>query len=160
MTRYVLATLAAIVVAAGATCFVCYQSCGEPEVRAAVQKGDALEWLRSDFSLNETQFAAVKRLHESYAVECEGHCRAIQDAARLRETLKSQSPADATALASAQRKVDELRVLCETAIASHVRLVAAQMSPDQGARYLALVLPKIKDFDHQGAADVRVEHRH
>ena len=160
MTRYIFATLAAIVVAAAATWFVCYESCGNPEVRAAAQKGDALEWLRSDFNLSETQFAAVKQLHESYAVECEAHCRAIQDAARVRQTLKAQSPTDATALAAAQQKVDELRVACETAIAAHVRLVAAQMSPDQGARYLALVLPKIKDFDHQGHADVRVDNRH
>lgn len=160
MSRYVLATLAVIVAAAVATCFVSYRSCCEPAVQAAVQKGDALEWLRSDFNLTELQFAAVKRLHESYAVECEGHCRAIQEAAHQRERVKAQEPANAAAIAEAQRKVDELRVSCETAIASHVRQVAAQMSPAQGARYLALVLPKIKDFDHQGPADVRVEHRH
>lgn len=160
MIRYVLATLAVIVAAAVATCFICYQSCGAPAVQAAVRKGDALEWLRSDFNLTEPQFAAVKNLHESYAVECEGHCRAIQEAARERELLKAWTPANATAVAAAQRKVDELRATCETAIATHVRQVAAQMSPEQSARYLALVLPKIKDFDHQGPADVRVEHRH
>jgi hypothetical protein len=160
MTRYVLATITAIVAAAAATCFICYQSCTNPDVHAAVQKGDALEWLRSDFNLNEAQFAAVKRLHDSYAVECEAHCNAIQNAARQREELKTQSPVNATALAEAQKKVDELRVVCETAIASHVRQVATHMSPEQSARYLALVLPKIKDFDHQGHADVRVDNRH
>jgi hypothetical protein len=160
MTRYVLATLAAIIVAAGATAFVCYQSCAEPAVRAAARKGDALEWLRSDFNLNETQFAAVKRLHETYAVECEAHCLAIQEAASAREALKAKSPQDTVAITAAQQKFESLRAACETAIASHVRQVAAQMSPDQGARYLALVLPKIKDFDHQGHADVRVENRH
>lgn len=160
MTRYVLATITAIVAAAAATCFVCYQSCTNPEIQAAVQKGDALEWLRTDFNLNEAQFAAVKRLHDSYAVECEAHCSAIQIAARGREELKTQSPVNAAALAEAQKKVEDLRVACETAIASHVRQVATHMSPEHGARYLALVLPKIKDFDHQGHADVRVDNRH
>jgi hypothetical protein len=160
MMRYVLATITAIIVAAAAAGFICYQSCSNAEVQAAVQKGDALEWLRTDFNLNEAQFASVKRLHESYAVECEAHCNAIQNAARRREELKTQSPVNATALAEAQQKVEELRAVCETAIASHVRQVAAHMSPDQGARYLALVLPKIKDFDHQGHADVRVDNRH
>jgi hypothetical protein len=160
MTRYVLATLSAIAVAAAATCFICYRSGTDPEVHAAVQKGDALAWLRSDFNLDEVQFAAVKRLHDSYAVECEAHCQAIQNAARRREELKAQSPADATALAEAHKKVEELRVVCETAIAAHVRQVASHMSPEQGTRYLALVLPKIKDFDHQGHADVRVDNRH
>ena len=160
MIRYIVATVAVILAAAVATCAICYQFCGDPNVRAAVQKGDALEWLRTDFNLNDTQFAAVKRLHESYALVCEEHCRAIQEAARQRETVKARVPPDPVALAAAQRKVQELRDVCETAIASHVRQVAAQMSPEQGTRYLRLVLPKIKDFDHQGAADLRIEHRH
>ncbi len=160
MTKYILGTIAIIIAAAVATCAICYRVCGEADVRAAVQKGDALEWLRSDFNLNETQFAAVKRLHESYGSVCEEHCRAIQEAAGQRESVKQKTPGDAAALAAAQKKVDELREVCETAITAHVRQVAAQMSPEQGARYLALVLPKIKDFDHQGAANLLVEHRH
>ena len=160
MTRYVLATLTAIFAAAAATYFVCYGSGADPEVQAAVQKGDALQWLRADFNLSDVQFAAVQRLHDSYAVECEAHCNAIQQAAREREEVKARSPGDAVALVAAQQKVDELRVTCETAIAAHVRQVAAHMSPEHGARYLALVLPKIKDFDHQGHADVRVDNRH
>ena len=125
-----------------------------------VQKRDALEWLRTDFNLDDTQFAAVKRLHDSYSVVCEEHCRAIQEAARHRNMVKSKSPADAVALAAADQKLQELRVVCETAIASHVREVAARMSKQQGERYLAMVLPKIRDFDHQGAADLRVEPHH
>ena len=74
--------------------------------------------------------------------------------------MKSKSPADAVALAAADQKLQELRVVCETAIASHVREVAARMSKQQGERYLAMVLPKIRDFDHQGAADLRVEPHH
>ena len=160
MTKYVLATVALILAAAGTTWFVCYRVSTDPAVRAAVQKRDALEWLRNDFALNDAQFAAVKRLHESYATVCEGHCQAIQEAARQRDSLRRQTPADAIALAGAEKKVQELRLVCETAIAAHVRQVAAEMPEEQGRRYLALVLPKIQDFDHQGAADVLVGHRH
>jgi hypothetical protein len=158
MTRYVIATLALIVAAAGATWLICYRVSADPAVKAAVEKRDALEWLRNDFELDAAQFAAVKRLHESYAVVCEAHCAAIQEAARQRDTLRRESAANAAALTAAEQKVQELRVICETAIASHVRQVAAQMSAEQGHRYLAMVLPKIKNFDHRGAADVRVEH--
>lgn len=160
MTKYVLATVALIVAAAGMTWFVCYRIGTEPAIHAALEKGDALEWLRNDFTLNDAQFAAVKRLHESYATVCEEHCQAIQEAARQRDGLRAQVSADQAALAGAEKKFQELRTICETAIASHVRQVAAHMAPEQGRRYLTLVLPKIKDFDHQGAADVRVEHRH
>ena len=120
-------------------------------------RDDELEWLRSDFELNDTQFAAVKRLHDSYAVVCEEHCRAIQAAAQRRNELKALASPDPAALAAAERKLDELRVVCENAIATHVREVAAQMSEPQGRRYLAMVLPKIKVFDHHGPADVRVD---
>jgi hypothetical protein len=159
MIKYLLATLALIAAAAGATWLVSYRLGTGTAIHAAVQKRDALEWLRNDFDLNDAQFAAVKRLHESYAVVCEEHCRAIQDAAQHRNALKVQVTPDPAALAAAETKLAELKIVCETAIATHVREVAAQMSEPQGRRYLALVLPKIKDFDHQGPADVRVEHR-
>ena len=157
--RYLVVTTALIVAAALATWFVSYRLGAEPAVQAAVQKGDALEWLRNDFSLDEAQFAAVKRLHDSYALVCEEHCIAIQEAARRRNQLRTEA-ADPASLQRAEQELEELRQACETAIAGHVRQVAAQMSPAQGERYLALVLPKIADFDHQGAADLRVEHRH
>lgn len=157
--RYLFATIALIVAAASTTWFVCYRMSAEPAVLQAVQKGDSLKWLRTDFNLNEAQFAAVKRLHDSYAIVCEDHCRAIQDASRQRNALQAQTSDPAT-LAAAEKKLAELRLVCETAIATHVREVATQMSPEQGSRYLALVLPKIRDFDHRGAADLRVEHRH
>jgi hypothetical protein len=160
MSKYVLATLALILAAAGTTWWVCYRIGTEPALHAAVQKGDALEWLRNDFDLNAAQFAAVKRLHESYSTVCEQHCADIQEAARRRDALRGAPSGDPATLAGAEKRVQELRVVCETAIATHVRQVAAEMAPEQGRRYLALVLPKIKDFDHQGAADVRVEHRH
>ena len=159
MIKYLLATLALIAAVAGATWLVSYRMSTEPAIREAVQKRDALEWLRNDFDLSDAQFAAVRRLHDSYAVVCEDHCRAIQEAAQRRSALKAQASPEPAALAAAEKKLEELRMVCENAIATHVREVAAQMSEPQGRRYLALVLPKIKDFDHQGAADVRVERR-
>ena len=64
-------------------------------------------------------------------------------------------------IASADRRVEELRLVCESAIATHVRECAAQMSPEAGQRYLALILPKIKDFDHQAPPDLQLnKHGH
>jgi hypothetical protein len=52
-------------------------------------------------------------------------------------------------------------LVCESAIATHVRECAAHMSPEAGRRYLALVLPKIKDFDHQAPPDLQLnKHGH
>ena len=66
--------------------------------------------------------------------------------------------ASAAELRAANQRLQELRLVCETAIARHVRQVSALMSPQDGQRYLALVLPKIADFDHQAAPDLHLNH--
>jgi len=155
--KYLLGTLAVLLLAAAATGLVCYRLSCEPAVHAAVAKGDAMEWLRTDFHLDDRQFAAMKKLHEAYAPSCAEHCRLIQEATKARDALQTSDPA---VVAAAERKLQELRTTCETAITVHVRQVAALMSPEDGRRYLALVLPKIANFDHTAAPDLQLNHSH
>lgn len=154
-------TLALLVVVAGAVGWITYQLGHDDRVQEALARKDALAWLRTDFQLTDAQFAAIRKLHEAYAVVCEQHCQAIQEAAIRRNQLKAAPGTETAVLAAADRKVEELRQVCEAAIAGHVREVAAQMAPEQGRRYLALVLPKIADFDHRAAPDLGLNsHRH
>ena len=155
--KYLLGTIAVLALLAAATGVFCYRLSADPVLHAAAAQGDALAWLRADFHLNDAQFDAIRKLHEAYAPSCAEHCRMIQEAAKAREALQG---ADPVAVAAAERKLQELRAVCETAIARHVRQVAAEMSPADGARYLALVLPKIADFDHLVAPDLRLNHTH
>lgn len=157
--KYLLNTLAVLVFAAAATGFVCYRMSFDPELHAVASRGDALQWLRMDFHLSDKQFAAIRRLHEAYAGTCEEHCRMIQEATRARNELAA-AKGDATALTAANDQLQELRLVCETAITRHVREVAALMPPDDGRRYLALVLPKIAGFDHRAAPDLQLNHAH
>jgi Spy/CpxP family protein refolding chaperone len=160
MKRFAL-TLALVVAAAAAAGIVAFRASGDPAVRAALARQDAMAWLRSDFQLTDAQFAAIKKLHDSYSTECERHCNAIQVAVRARAALKYAPQPDGAAIAAADRKVEELRLECESAIAAHVRRCAAEMSPAAGERYLALVLPKIKDFDHIAPPDLGLNgHKH
>jgi uncharacterized membrane protein len=159
--RHLLVTIAVLVALACIAGFVSFRLGQDPLVHEALARRDALEWLRADFKLDDAQFASIRRLHESYSVVCEEHCRAIQDAARARNALKASPAANPAKLAAAEQRVQDLRLVCESAIAAHVREVAAQMSPEQGTRYLALVLPKVADFDHQAAPDLGLNaHRH
>jgi hypothetical protein len=128
-------------------------------LHAAAAKGDAMQWLRTDFQLTDAQFAAIWQLHESYAGTCEEHCRMIREASRARAVLEA-AQGDAATLAAANQKVQELRQVCETAITRHVREVAALMPPEDGRRYLAMVLPKIAAFDHQAAPDLHLDPTH
>ena len=155
--KYLFGTLALVVLVAALTGVVCFRMNSNPQLHAAAAKGDALQWLRTDFHLTDAQFAAIRQLHESYAGTCEEHCRMIQEATRARDALAAAS-GDAAALSAANRELAELRQNCETAIARHVRQVAALMAADDGRRYLALVLPKIAAFDHRAAPDLRLNH--
>jgi hypothetical protein len=156
--KHLLGTWALLVFAAVATGFLCFRLGNDPVLHAAVRQGDPMEWLRADFHLDDAQFAAIKKLHEDYAPTCEEHCRLIQEATRTRATLRSGGGGDPAAVAAAEARLQELRTRCETAIARHVRQVAAEMSPAHGSRYLALVLPKISDFDHRAAPDLHLNH--
>jgi hypothetical protein len=121
---------------------VFYTVSREPaELRQALNDGDAMAWLRAEFQLNDTQFAAIKKLHEDYRVVCAGHCTAIMAAE------KRGAP---------QTEVAALEKTCVEAMTVHFRRVAALMPPGQGERYLAIVLPRIADFDHRGAPNVQV----
>jgi len=155
--KYLFGTLALVVLVAALTGVVCFRMNSNPQLHAAAAKGDALQWLRTDFHLTDAQFAAIRQLHESYAGTCEEHCRMIQEATRARDALAA-ARGDAAALSAANRELAELRQNCETAIARHVRQVAALMAADDGRRYLALVLPKIAAFDHRAAPDLRLNH--
>lgn len=159
-TRHLFLTLALVVAAAAGAGWAVYRTSVDRPVQAALARQDAMEWLRTDFNLTDAQFAAIKRLHDAYAIVCEEHCRAIQDATHARATLKSAGNADAAALAAADRRVEELRTVCETAIAAHVRQCASLMAPRDAERYLALVLPLIKDFDHVAPPDLKLSRPH
>ncbi len=160
--KYLLATLALVAAIASVAGFISFRASSDPAVQQALAQGDAMEWLRTDFHLTPAQFDAIKKLHDSYSVVCEDHCRDIQNATRARSALQQKTPGDAAALAAADRRAEELRLVCESAIATHVRQCAAHMSPEAGQRYLALVLPKISDFDHQAPPDLQLnrQHRH
>lgn len=157
--KYLLGTLAVLALAAAVIGFVCFRMSSDPLLHAAAAKGDAMLWLRTDFHLTDAQLAAIRQLHESYAGTCDEHCRMIQDATKARNALES-ARGDMAALDAANSKLQEVRIVCETAITNHVRQVAGLMSPAEGRRYLALVLPKIADFDHQIAPDLQLNPTH
>ena len=154
-------TIGLLVVVAALVAGVSYHFGRDDSLNEALSKRDAMAWLRRDFRLDDAQFEAIRKLHESYSVVCERHCEAIQEAAMNRNVLKAAPTTERAVLAAAERKLEDLRRVCESAIAAHVREVSAHMSPGQGRRYLALVLPKIAEFDHRAAPALDLStHRH
>lgn len=158
--KHLVITLTVLSLVAAAVGFTAFHTAGDADVKAALEQRDAMAWLRTEFSLTDLQYQRIKTLHDSYSLECADHCRAIQEAEQTRDALKAAG-ADPARLAEANRTLQHLELVCETAIAAHVRRCAAEMSPAAAERYLALVLPKIADFDHRAPPDVGINpHRH
>ena len=97
-------------------------------------------WLRTEFKLDEASFTAVKKLHDDYGVACGEHCAAIMAAKRR---------------AAPASEIASLEATCVRAMTAHFRKVATLMSREQGERYLALVLPRVSNYAHEGAPSVR-----
>jgi len=141
--RNLLLTLAVIATACAVSFGVFYAASGAPaEVRRAEREGDAMVWLRTEFHLDDAQFAAIKKLHDDYGTVCASHCAAIM-AAEKRGAPRAE--------------VAALEKTCVNAMTEHFQRVAALMPRGQGERYLAAVLPRIADYDHRGAPNVQVK---
>jgi len=156
--KFLVLTLSLIAAAAGTVGGACYCLGGDPALRSAAAQHDAMAWLRADFHLTDTQAQAIDRLHASYAPACDEHCRLVREATQARDALRSANAGDA-ALAAAEQKLSEVQTTCETALNRQVRSVAALMSPADGQRYLAMLLPMITSFDHTAAPDLHL-HAH
>jgi predicted secreted protein len=138
--RNILITAAVALAACVAAFGTGYVLGGDRALREAGREGDAMAWLRAEFRLAEPEFAAIRRLHEDFSVECGRHCAAIIDARERR------APAD---------EVAALERTCVDAMGAHFRKVAALMPAAQGERYLALVLPRLGAHPHHGAPNLR-----
>jgi hypothetical protein len=139
--RNFLLTLGLVAAACAAAYGIFYAVGDDRAMHAAARQGDALAWLRVEFRLDDAQFQAIRTLHHEYSFECGRHCAAIMEARERR--------APAAEVAALER-------VCLEAITGHFRRVAALMAPEQGERYLALVLPRVAGFAHDGAPSLRV----
>ncbi len=154
--RYFGLTLGLVAVLAAACWLVFFRAACDPQVHAAAAAGDVMGWMRCEFKLTETQYIAIKRLHEEHDGECVRHCEAVGAARDRLEAARKGG--DATAVAAAEQQEQAAAELCRASTEAHVRRVAALMSPGQGERYLRMVLPRLADLDHRGPANLSLGH--
>lgn len=105
--------------------------------------GSSVEWLRSEFRLNDEQMRQVTLLHDSYQAACDDMCQRIAAAdTRLQTALKSGTSATPEVIA-AITETDRVRTECRVAMARHFYQTAELMPADRRARYLEKVLPLV-----------------
>jgi len=103
--------------------------------RESARERNSMAWLRSEFHLDKAQYAAIRDLYVQFLQERAGNTAAIS-AARVRR----DSPGEVAGLEAA----------CVRAMTSHFQKVALLMSPEEGQRYLDMVLPHVTDYDRRG----------
>jgi len=116
---------------------------------------DQWTWLRREFHLSDAQFARVRALHEAYQPICAGHCSRILAVQHRLDELERTAAKDSPAYLVALKEWAELKRECNEATLQHLRRVAGAMDPDQGSRYLALMVPRLTRFDHRAPRGVR-----
>ncbi len=114
----------------------------------ATHKEDQLAWIQSEFHLSADQTAAIKILHDGYQPVCRDHCQQIHQARSGLAALKAGATLAETNAAQAELK--RVETICREATRAHLERVAAVMAPAEGARFLALVLPKLSRSNHDG----------
>jgi hypothetical protein len=152
MKIWVTTIIVLLALAAGTGAVTYYGMC--PTVRPTSAAGDTLVWLRTEFKLNDDQMRRIEALHSAYEDICADHCAAIGEARVELKALRANG-ADAAALSAAEAKLAAVDGTCRRSTEAHVRAVAAIMGEAQGARYLALVLPRLAYVEHTGAPDLQ-----
>lgn len=135
-------TLGVALVACAVAFGVVYVLNEDRAMQAAARENDAMAWLRAEYRLSDAQFAAIKKLHNDYGAVCGEHCAAIMEA----RERKAPVP-----------EVARLEKVCVDAMTEHFQRVAAEMPKAEGQRYLVTVLPRVADYGHAGAPNVRAK---
>lgn len=152
--KNLLLTIALVGVACAVAFGAFYVTNTDQAARRAARSGDTLAWLRTEFHLNDAQYATIDRLHADFEDACADHCMAIMSAKKSLRTARLQTPA---AVPLQEEQLQQLEARCVDEMMTHFHRVAAVMSPAEGSRYLALVLPRVQAYDHRGAPDLQAK---
>jgi hypothetical protein len=137
---------------------VCYRLALAPTVEIASKSDAELEWLRSEFHLDATQFAAIQKLHHDHAPRCEQMYRRIRSVYERADHLMEASHQVTPELDQALKECSHLDDECRRESLRHAFAVAAHMSPKEGDRYLRLMRARIMEpgvVRHVAAAQIR-----
>ncbi len=104
-----------------------------------------VDWLKSEFSLNEHQAAQITALQSEYAKACEEMCARIKETdARAAELIRSQKIVTSE-IREALSESDRLRTECRLKMLEHCYEVATAMPEEKRDKYIEMILPMILD---------------
>ena len=136
MKKLLLVLLLAAAAACGAYLFHYRQT-------AAGQVESEQQWLKREFALSDSQVAAIERLERAYRPICDGHCADYMAAHSRLEALLAKNTGWRPEMGQAMEALYRTQMECHRDMLKHAYEVSAVMAPDQGQRYLAMILGKL-----------------
>ncbi|MEA3208830.1 MAG: hypothetical protein QOE70_1887 [Chthoniobacter sp.] len=144
-----------IIVLAGAAAiggYGTYYRCATAPTHAMLARPDGgMEWLRHEYHLGDAPFSRIQQLHQEYAPRCDLMCEKIAKAnARLAQLIKVNKTFSPE-VDAAMKECVAVQAECRRALLEHVYVVSAEMSPEDGARYLQMMTARIVEpgLSHQ-----------
>lgn len=142
MKRAILSLVGVLVLALGAYA-IYYEAMTRPAETLLAKPEGKLEWLRREFGLTDTQFAKIADLHDAYGPVCGAMCERIVAANQRLEALIAANRQVTPEVEAALGEAATVRQDCNAALLRHAYAVAAEMSPENGKRYLEMTTARL-----------------
>ena len=105
--------------------------------------GGEMEWLKCEYHLSDAQFARIQQLHRDYAPTCDLMCEKIAKANGKLDQLVNTNRTVTPEVTAAMKECLAAQAECREAMLGHVYAVSAEMSRQDGARYLQMMKARI-----------------
>ena len=102
-----------------------------------------MNWLRSEFSLSDSQARKVEQIHAEYEADCAQMCARIAQTDERLENLIRSSQKITPEIQAAIVETDRLRSECRAKMLEHFYRIAAELPAERQSDYLTVVLPSV-----------------
>lgn len=133
-----LVVLVAAIALGSAAFFLCFRVATQPMRRMALVDNE-LVWLATEFRLTPEQMKRVEQLHSAYEPRCTAMCRKIAENNAQLDRLIAEGRGLTPEMERLFRESADIQIACRREMLAHIYAVAAEMAPDQGARYIELL---------------------
>lgn len=107
------------------------------------QPGCGMAWLKDEYHLTDSQYAKIVRMHDDYRPTCDAMCRRVAEANEKLSRLIAASPTITPDIEAALKEWALLQNECRVAMLRHVYAVSAEMSAEDGKRYVRMATARI-----------------
>jgi hypothetical protein len=122
---------------------ISYRCATAPAESMLTKPGGEMEWLKCEYHLSDAQFTRIQQLHQQYAPTCNLMCEKIAKANDRLDQIVSTNRTVTPEVTAAMKDCLAAQTECREAMLGHVYAVSAEMSPEDGARYLQMMKARI-----------------